>query len=162
MIVSSMAMKPLSRSVPGVLGKVFERKYIALGRIVTHWKEIVGPDFANRSQPAKIHYVRPKVPKEKPTATLDIAASSADCAVMVYQKDVILQRINAIFGDGWIRDIKFLHIEPKRGSKPPKRTKTLTDDEKKHLSQILETVTDPDIKEVLSRLGSSILQEQKK
>ena len=155
-------MKPVSRSVPGLLGKVFERKYIALGRIVTHWKEIVGPDFAERSQPAKIHYFKPKVAKEKAFATLDIAASSADCAVMVYQKDVILQRINHIFGDQWITDIKFLHVEPKQAKKPPKRTKNLTETEKNHLSQILETVDDPDIKERLERLGKSILQESKK
>ncbi len=144
------------------MGKVFERKYIALGRIVTHWKEIVGPDFADRSQPAKIHYRKAKNPKERATATLDIAASSADCSVLVYQKGVILQRINNIFGDGWIADIKFLHIEPKQAKKPSKRTKALTEDEKNHLSQLLETVDDPEIKERLSRIGQSILQESKK
>lgn len=157
-----MAMKSISRSVPGLLGQVFQRKYIALGRIVTHWKEIVGEDFADRAQPAKIRYYKPKTPKEKATATLEIAASSADCAVMVYQKDVILQRINQIFGDQWVSDIKFLHIEPKRPAKPPKRTKNLTETEKNHLSQILEAVDDPDIKERLSRLGQSILQETRK
>jgi len=157
-----MAMKPVSRSVPGLLGKVFERKYIRLGRIVTHWKEIVGEEFADRAQPAKMHYFKPKKAGDTSTATLDIAASSADCAVLVYQKDLILQRINQIFGDEWVSDIKFLHVEPKRVTKPPKRTKTLTENEKNHLSQILETVDDPEIKETLSRLGKSILQEQKK
>lgn len=155
-------MKPVSRSVPGLLGKVFQRKYIALGRIVTSWKEIVGPDFAERAQPAKIHYRKSKVPKEKPTATLDIAASSADCAVLVYQKGLILQRINNLFGEGWITDIKFLHVEPRHRPKPQKRTKNLTIEEKNHLSQLLENVDDPDIKEVLARMGQSILQEKKK
>lgn len=157
-----MAMKPLSRSIPGLLGKAFERKYIALGRIVTHWREIVGEEYAERAQPAKIHYYKPKVPKEKPTATLDIAASSADCAVLIYQKDLILQRINQIFGDKWVTDIKFLHVEPKQVTKPAKRTKTLTENEKNHLSQVLETVDDEGLKETLSRLGQSILQESKK
>lgn len=155
------AMKSVSKSVPFLLGKVFERKYIALGRIVTHWKEIVGDDFAERSQPAKIHYFKPKNAKEKPKSTLDIAASSADCSVMVYQKDLILQRINQIFGDQWITDIKFLHIEPRRAPKPAKRTKTLTENEKNHLSQMLETVDDPDMREILSRMGQSIIQEKK-
>lgn len=155
-------MKPVSRSVPGLLGKVFQRKYIALGRIVTCWKEIVGPDFAERAQPAKIHYRKAKVAGEKPSATLDIAASSADCSVLVYQKDLILQRINNLFGAGWITDIKFLHIEPRRPPKPQKRTKNLTIEEKNHLSQLLENVDDPDIKEVLARMGQSILQEKKK
>ena len=144
------------------MGKVFERKYIALGRIVTHWREIVGEEYAERAQPAKIHYIKPKNPKEKPRATLDIAASSADCAVLVYRKDLILQRINQLFGDGWVTDIKFQHVEPKVKIKAQKRTKLLTEDEKNHLSQLLDGVDDPEIKERLSRLGQSILQEHKK
>lgn len=157
-----MALKLLSKSVPAVLGKTFQRKYIALGRIVTHWKEIIGPDFADRAQPAKLHFRKAKQPKEKATATLEIAASSADCAVLVYQKDVILQRINQIFGDAWVRDIKFVHREPKTPVKPPKRTKTLTETEKNHLSQLLETVEDPELRDTLSGLGTAILQETKK
>lgn len=160
-MASVMAMKPVSRSVPAVLGKVFERKYIALGRIVTHWTEIIGPEFAERAQPAKIHYIKPKNGKGKASATLDIAASSADCAVLVYQKDVILQRINQIFGDAWVKDIKFRHVEIKKPPRPARRSKPLTEEEKNHLSQILATVDDPDIKERLTRLGQSILQDQK-
>lgn len=161
-MASVMSMQLLSRSVPAILSKTFERKYIALGRIVTHWKEIIGEDFAERAQPAKIHYARPKHPKQKPTATLDIAASSADCSVLVYQKDVILQRINRIFGSQWVSDVKFIHVEPKKALKPPKRTKNLTQDEKKYLSQMLEKVDDPDLKVRLASFGKALLQEKKK
>jgi hypothetical protein len=162
MMAAVMSMQLLSRSVPGLLNKTFERKYIALGRIVTHWKEIIGEDFAERAQPAKIHYTKPKQPKQKPKASLDIAASSADCSVLVYQKDVILERINRIFGDNWISDIKFIHVEPKKAVKPPKRTKNLTPDEKNYLSQMLEKVDDPDLKERLASFGQALLQEKKK
>jgi len=82
--------------------------------------------------------------------------------VLVYQKDVILQRINQLFGAGWVHDIKFKHVEPKTTLKPPKRTKPLTQDEKNHLSQLLETVDDPELKERLAKLGQSILQENRK
>ncbi len=158
---SVMSMKPVSRSVPGLLGKVFQRKYIALGRIVTNWREIVGPEVSGRAQPAKINYHKSKNPKEKPLATLEIAASSADSAALVYQKDLILQKLEMFFGDKWITDIKFIHVEPKAPQKPPKRTKSLTEDEKNYLSQVLEGVEDPDIKERLASLGQSILQEKK-
>lgn len=157
-----MSLRLLSKSVPAILGKTFERKYIALGRIVTHWNEIIGPDFAERAQPAKIQYSRPKKAKEKPTAVLEIAASSADCAVLVYQKDVILQRINNIFGDAWVRDIKFIHRDIKKPAKPPKRIKTLTETEKSHLSQVLEGIDDPELRESLEGIGKAILQETKK
>jgi len=157
-----MPMNPVSKSLPAVLGKTFQRKYIALGRIVTHWKEIIGEDFAERAQPAKLRFMKPKVQKEKATATLEIAASSADCSVLVYQKDVILQRINQIFGDQWVTDIKFVHVEPRIPVKPPKRQKNLTESEKNHLSQVLEDVGDPDLRETLMRFGQAFLQDKKK
>lgn len=155
-------MKPLSKSVPGIMGKMFQRKYIALGRIVTQWPELVGPDMASRAVPAKIQYFKPKNPAEKPRATLEVAAPSADCAILVYQKDVLLQKLEHFFGDRWITDIKFVHAEPKIPLKPPKKTKTLTEDEKNHLSQLLETVDDPELKERLEKLGQSILQENRR
>ncbi len=155
-------MKPVSRSVPALIGKMFERKYIALGRIVTNWTEIMGPELALRATPAKIKFFKPKSEKEKPYATLEIATTSADAAVLIYRKEYILQRLEIFFGDRWITDIKFTHLEVKTPPKPPKRTKTLTEDEKNYLSQVLEDVEDADIKERLASLGQSILQESKK
>lgn len=121
----------------------------------------MGDEDASRSAPSKIHYRKPKNPKEKATATLDIAASSADCSVLIYKKDVLLQKLEAFFGDRWITDIKFVHVEPKTPLKPPKRTKTLTDAEKNYLSQVLEGIEDDGIKERLASLGQSIMQEKK-
>lgn len=156
-----MVMKSVSKSVPTLLGKVFQRKYIALGRIVTNWEQIVGEDVASRSQPIKINYFKSKVAGEKATATLEIAASSAQCAVLVYQKDIILQKLEMFFGDKWVHDIKFLHVEPKSIKPITKRTKNLTETEKSYLSQLLEGVDDPDLKDRLTSLGQSILQEKK-
>ncbi len=155
-----MAMKPISQSVPFVMGKTFERKYIALGRIVTQWKEIVGPEMAARAQPAKLHYRKPKEKGGKATASLDIGASSADCALLVYQKDLILERINRLFGAGWITDIKFVHVDPKPVKKA-RKTKDLTENDQKYLSEVLEAVEDPAIKERLTRLGQAVLQEKR-
>lgn len=156
-----MAMKNVSKSVPSLLGKVFQRKYIALGRIVTNWAEIVGEDTASRCMPIKINYFKPKVAGEKAIATLEIAASSAEAAVLVYQKDIILQKLEMFLGERRVTDIKFLHIEPKSVAKLPKRTKNLTDTEKSYLSQLLEGVEDPELRERLSSLGQSIIQEKK-
>jgi len=108
-------MRPLSDSVTKVTGKTFSRKYVALGRVISHWTDIVGKDFASKAQPVKIQYRYKKktaqksnAKKEKPQATLEIATSSADATIMHYQKDVILERINQIFGDAWITAIRFV------------------------------------------------------
>ena len=105
-----MALKLISDAVPKVTSKTFSRKYIALGRIVTHWEDIIGKEIADKAQPVKIHYRKAKDKQKKAEATLEVAVTSADAALLHYQKDVILERINQIFGDRWVTDLKFSHI----------------------------------------------------
>lgn len=156
------ALKLISKSVPHVTDKTFKRKYIALGRIVTHWKDIMGDKMASYAQPLKIHYRKPKRKGDKPTATLEIAASSAHSSLLIMQKGVLLEKINHIFGEQWISDIKFVHAPANaKTEKPKKKTIPLSIDEKNSLSHMLEMVEDPAIKERLEKMGYSLLQDQK-
>ncbi len=135
---------------------------MTLGRIVTQWDNIVGEKMANAAQPVKIHVRKPKSKNAKPEVTLEIAASSADCTLLQMQKDLILQRINLIFGDQWVTDIKFSHVS--RSHKPPKsrRKKTKISAEKETaLEELLEKIEDPDIKERLKAMGHGVLSEEK-
>lgn len=153
-------MRPLSEAAARVAGKSFERKYIALGRIVKHWNDIVGESLAGKAQPLKIHY-RKREKQEKPDAVLEIAVSSADATLLHYQKDLILERINRIFGESWITAIRFVNA-PANVTRPFRRKKTappLTNEKKKHLSHMLEDVADADIRARLETLGQSILTE---
>ncbi|MBX2833473.1 MAG: DUF721 domain-containing protein [Micavibrio sp.] len=143
-------------------GLAFERKYIALGRIINHWETIVGAKMAHKAQPIKLNYRKGPV-KGKPTATLEIAASSADATLLHYQKDLILERINQVFGERWISAIKFVQVpvnaqDLKRKKMPP----PLTEVEKKSLSGTLNCVEDQDIKMRLESLGRSILMDEKR
>jgi hypothetical protein len=102
------SMRPVSEAAARIADISFSRKYIALGRIVSHWGEIVGAQLAHKAQPVKINY-RKKDRGQKPDACLDIAVSSADATLLHYQKDLILERINQIFGERWITAIRFVH-----------------------------------------------------
>lgn len=159
------SLRLLSDAVPKVTGKLFARKYIALGRIVTHWPDIIGADMAGRAQPMKIHYRKGAADKDgkktKPAATLEIGATSADCAVLQMQKGVILERINQVFGDAWVADLKFTHVAPDKKPPPKARKKPLNEEEQKYLAEILEEVADPDIKQRLDRLGKAILEDKR-
>lgn len=156
-------LRLLSETIPGVTGKVFSRKYIMLGRLVTHWRDIVGEDLADKTQPVKLRYIKSKNSAVKATASLDIATSSADATVLHYQKDLILERINAIFGDRWVTAIRFV---PSAANAPlPKkrllmRQKSLSSADKEALSGLLQTVKDPDLMKKLENLGSAILQDR--
>lgn len=134
-----------------------------LGRLVTHWADIVGADMAAQAQPVKIRYFKAKKEGDKPTAALDIAATSADATVLMYRKDLILERINQIFGERLIGAIRFVPVAA--NSQPPSRhgfgkRKTLTEDEKTYLSGVLETVGDEALAEKLRQLGSAILKDR--
>lgn len=136
---------------------MFSRKYIALGRVVTCWEQIVGPEMAARAHPVKIRYRKRKGPDSCPCATLEVAATSADATVLQYQTGVLLEKIERIFGDRWITSIRFVHVAANLPRIDASPKKSLTDDQKSNLSLILEGTCDPDIHKRLESLGSLIL-----
>ena len=154
-------MRPLSEATAKIAGKSFERKYVALGRIVSNWRDIIGENLADKAQPVKIHY-RKAQGKDKPTATLEIAATSADATLLHYQSGLILERINQIFGERWITAIKFSHIAANTSSQKRKKMPApLTEAEKKTLSECLVCIEDEDMKSRLGTLGQAIFMEEK-
>ena len=154
-------MRPVSEATSRIAAKNFSKKYIALGRLVNQWNDIMGNDFADKAQPLKIHY-RKKGKENKPYALLDIATSASNATILNYQKGLILERINSLFGDDWIKDIRFVVSEVSESEKNVKKIKPpLTEDEKKYLSGVLDQIEDPDIKEKLESLGKAMLTDKK-
>lgn len=152
-------LKPLSEKIPAIAGQVFSRKFVMLGRILTYWEDIVGKDLAHKTQPVKLQYKKPKE-GEKATATLSIATSNAEATMMHYRKDLILERINQIFGERFVTAIRFVPNETAEQdyAKPIKPRKILTENDKTYLSGVLEDVEDQELKAVLESLGKSMLQ----
>ncbi len=155
-------MRPLSESTSRIAGKTFSRKYIALGRLVNQWDEIMGEQFASLAQPVKLNYRKNGRSKKESYITLDIATSAANATLLSYQKGVILERINSLFGNNWIKDIRFVaSVLTDVPLKPKKIIPPLTGDEKKYLSETLDQIEDPDIKEKLESLGKAIITDNK-
>ncbi len=154
------ALKLVSDAVPKVTDKTFKRKYIALGRVVTHWEDIMGEKMAQVAQPLKIHYRKAHRKGDKPTATLDIAVSSSQASLLIMQKGVLLEKINHVFGEQWITDIKFVHNSANMPLKEAKVKKILSEDKKTVLSNMLDVVEDAEIKERLAKMGRGVLSEQ--
>lgn len=162
----SGSMRPLAEAAARIAGQSFSRKFVALGRIASQWNEIVGSDLAAIAHPVRIH-TRKLAVRGTPDVILDIAVAPAQATLLHYQKDLILARINQIFGAGWVTQIRFVPpadagVKPKSWFKKPTRMqKNLTEDEKNTLYNMLETVQDDDLRERLGRLGQSILLEEK-
>lgn len=150
--------------MPRVTGKVFGRKYTMLGRLVSHWPDIVGADLADKAQPVKLRYR--KVPGSKhPEAALDISATTAEATLLHYRKELILERINQIFGERLVTAIRFVPMASNEGARPTgttprKATRPITPQQREELSIILDKIDDPALKQRLETLGTSILQDR--
>ncbi|HTK85654.1 MAG TPA: DciA family protein [Patescibacteria group bacterium] len=148
----------LSESIPRIAGQVFSRKYIMLGRLVTRWADIVGQDLADKAQPVKIRTIRSK--NGNTVSSLDIAATPASATILHYRKDLILERINQIFGEQLVSAIRFVPIAA--NAKPPalpSRLRPLTGADRDYLADTLKGIEDSDIRDRLQSLGQAILQE---
>lgn len=153
-------MRLISEATNRVTSQNFNRKFISIGRIVKAWDVIMGDDMADKATPNRILYRKPKKKTDKPKAVLEIAISQAHATVLHYQKDVILARIESVFGEPWINDIKFIAVQK---VKPVKRKKSayrpLTEPQKNHLSNLLDVVEDSELKERLLNLGQKLYQK---
>lgn len=131
-----------------------------LGRLVTHWPDIVGKDLAAKAHPARIRYR--KVPGQKNAeAALDIGVSTADATLLHYRVGLILERINQIFGEQIVTSIRFVPMasNEKKPSLTRFRKKSISPKDREDLANILENIDDPELKQRLEVLGTSILQD---
>ena len=158
-------MQPLSAAIPRVSSKLFERKYIRLGRLVTGWTDIVGERIAARTQPIKLNFRKPAKKGDIAKVTLTLAVTSADATAMQYRTGMMLERIRAVLGDNFVHEIKFVHRDtrdtPAAASGPGKNRKKrpLSEADKGLLQTSLADVADPAIKERLEKFGAALLSD---
>lgn len=158
-------MRPLSEVSAKVTNTVFGRKYVALGRIVSQWPEIVGDDLSSKAQPIAIKYRKynenGKAAKT-PDATLEIATTSAYATRLHYQKDLILERINKIFGDKWITAIRFVNVPSNNMERPRSiKPKELSQEDKNYILETLDYITDIEVRNRLENFGTALLLDKK-
>ena len=157
-------LRPLASSVAQLTSQTFSKKFVALGRVLNNWDDIIGPEMAVKAQPVKIHYRKPKDKNDKPQATLEIAATSADATVLHYQKDLILARINQVFGDSWITNLRFVHIAANTENNyalPRKLSAPLPQADLDGLKAELADIDDEEIRNCLEKLGQSVLKKER-
>jgi hypothetical protein len=155
-------LKPLSVSVAAITRQSFAKKFVAIARILEHWPAIIGKEFASIAQPQKLSYRKPKTKDERPSATLHIMATPSDATTLHYQSDLILERINQIFGDKWITKIKFEPMVAGNSSlnSSSLTVKPLSVEAKNRLNDVLDDISDPELRLRLEKLGEGVLRKQ--
>ena len=87
---------PLADYVGRAVGDALAKRGFASMEIVTHWEEIVGPDLARRSEPAKLMWARREDPDS--VGVLQILVEGPYAIEIQHMQSVIIERVNRFFG----------------------------------------------------------------
>lgn len=123
------------------------------GKIITHWSQIVGERFASLALPEKIIFPKGK----KGEGILFLSVTSSGSLFIHYAQGLILEHVNTFFGYKAISKLQMNHgfippqKEPEKAAPLP-----LTEEEQEWLGRQIQSITDPDLKESLERLGQAI------
>lgn len=141
---------------------VGETRGFAVARLVTHWAETVGEDIARVTRPVKVGYAQGGM-----GATLSLLVRGAEAPMVEMQKDLIRERVNAVYGYNAIARIhltqtsatgfaegqaQFLHRPAEKPKDPVAEAKIAAAAQEK-----TEGVADPSLRAALELLAQNIL-----
>jgi hypothetical protein len=142
----------VSIAVPSgqVTRPVFGRHGFAGGALVVDWPAIVGSAVASHTLPIGIRFP----PKERADGTLTVKVDSGAFALeMQHLEPLILERINGYFGWKAVSRLKLRQGPLPEVANPKAPTTTKPSSAKPVAPDALAMVEDPELREVLERLG---------
>ncbi len=153
-------LKPLSHGVKKVSGKTFEKKFVALGRVLDNWPAIVGQELAGKAQPSKIK-MRKKKSEYFRTLVIDVPTSAA--TLIHYQKGLIMERMSRLLGHDYIHDIECISTgkanDRERAAQEKKKDMPLTAEKESYLEDSIKDIEDEELKSRLNAFGKSVLKK---
>lgn len=152
--------RPLSDLMPNLTKDIFGKKNLLFGKLIAQWSHIVGPEAAAHTLPVELKFQR-KAEKEQggsPQAVLLLGVQPAFALEFSYQKDLMVERLNAFFGYPAIKDIKIVQDSSIIDRKPPKpvKMKPLTLQQQVEIETATADIKDNDLQTALKNLGKAI------
>lgn len=144
--------------------RVGESRGFAVARLLTHWAEVVGQDFAASTRPVKIGYGR-----EGLGATLTLLTTGAQAPLVEMQKSRIRDRVNAIYGYNAISRIHITQtaptgfaegqaqFQPAPARQPPPPDPAIS----ARAAETAAPIQDPGLRAALEALAQNILNRRK-
>ena len=131
---------------------VFGRHGFAGGALVVDWPAIVGSAVASHTMPIRIRFP----PKERAEGTLIIKVDSGAFALEVqHLEPLILERINGYFGWKAVARLKLMQGPLPEAPRKPQPAAVAAELDSRMEARLAE-VEDPELREVLTRLGRRI------
>jgi len=141
----------MSRMVPEVAGKALGKKGLGYGKLVTEWRQIVGPELDEATAPVKLSFPR----GERTDATLTLDVVPARAIEVQHALPQLIERVNAVFGYRAVSRIKLVQSPPARAAGFT-NLRPLSPSEENQLVELTALVPDGELREALERLGRAV------
>lgn len=131
--------------------------------IILNWRDIVGEDLANYSNPQKISFLK----GERSNGNLHMEVPSGAFALELQHKEkIIIEKINVYFGYNAVSklsisqnidmNISKIDIDTKQDKKT-----LVTKEEENYIKEVVNDLENPKLKAVLEKLGTNIISSNK-
>ncbi len=144
--------------MPDLLGKLLgpaaKHRGLAEARLLTDWATVIGPDIAKQCQPIKL--------TRDGLLHMHVAGSAA--LELQHSELQVVERINTFFGRPTVVRLRLHQAPPRRRSlakRPPPPLPALSDQEKQSIAASVEEVTDDNLRQALTSLGSTLRQRKR-
>jgi hypothetical protein len=155
--------RPLSAFTGAALSEALKRQGFASAEIIARWGDIVGPEIATHSEPAKINWPRAisagdLADEVAEPATLVLRVEGPAAIEIQHLSAVILERVNRFFG--WqaigritLRQAPLTRRVAKPAAPPPDPALAA------RIAANLPQIADADLRQALARLGAAVKQK---
>lgn len=156
----AMALKAIARQVPRLTREALKRRGPAFATIVAEWANIVGPVLAASTLPEKLG-TPPRPPKGVDVApqagVLTLRVSGGAAMELQHLAPQLIERINSFAGFRAVDRLRFVQGPlPSGAAPPPLPPRPLTAAEKGRIGAAVESLSDPELKGALARLGEGL------
>src|SRR5947209_20398503 len=147
--------KPLHELVGKTIADLFARQGFASTGIVTHWREIVGPEIADHAEPIRMVWPRRVHEDDPEPASLVLRVEGPVALEIQHLSGVIIEKVNRFFGFRavgriQIRQAPLMRRETKKA--PPAPDPEIVG----RLAAAMGDIADEGLRNALARLGASV------
>jgi len=149
------AARAVADMLPAIGGNAFRRFGFVQTSVVTRWREIVGPRYADVSTPESIRFPAGK----RSEGVLNLMVDGAHAPMMQHVAPAIVERVNRFFGYAAVARIAMRQGQmapraPKRAAPAGLRPVPAA------LGDSLRTIADPELRDCLAALAGAVAESE--
>ncbi len=156
----SYGLQSIDQKISNLLKPIFagsKKEFVIINNLVKNWHEIIGKKYADFCYPKSINF-----DKSQKSAKLTIAVYNSSVGFYLENSsEFLLEKIATLYGYKAITKI-IIKQEPKQLNNKIREEIKLPKEQQEKLNAQIKDVTDPDLANILEKLGRDILGHKNK